>query len=593
MTEEVPVKDNLGGNGSTQDEPGIDEVTAHGVRSAHRVPYLIDPELAHTDAMRRLEVLHALQRVVVECRHDTGQMSDAVVRLLSENMGGMAVIMLFTAEKANYRVEAYYDPDPVISAKFAAVLEDVNFIPPSQGWASEVLRTGEPLLLSSLSVQEAESQAVPSFVEFTRDAGIASLVIVPITGQSGTLGAISLTSHSGDLHYTKADQELLMEVGYRMGLAVETFTLIKSLQNELAGRAYAREALAASEDRFLSIFRSAYFGIKVMDLVGSILESNEAFQAMSGYDENELVALHFYDLVHPEDIPHVLESFKSVKMGRQPHARNEHRLVRKDGTEIWVRTTFAGVKKRDGNGGLLSVFGIVENISDQKQAETELRELQQHLQQSIEIERLRLAQNLHDAPLQELYAVIYKLEEVRLKTTDPELVGLLQQSVLEIKKTLEALRSTASELRPPALSRFGLEKAIRSYAEDFKIKHPDLHLQLTLARDGDLLAEPVRLVLFRVFQESLANVVRHAHATEVRVLFSFDAEEARIEIADNGQGFKVPSSWMANVRTRHYGLAGMAERVSAAGGILSIDSSPESSTTVRAVIPCTSEEIDE
>jgi PAS domain S-box-containing protein len=307
---------------------------------------------------------------------------------------------------------------------------------------------------------------------------------------------------------------------------------------------------------------------------------------MSGYSESELLAMHFYDFTHPDDLAATVEAFNKVKSGRQPFTRSEHRLVCKDGSTIWVRSTFAGVKKRESGRGLSLIFGIVENISEQKKAEQDLRELQQHLQQSIELERLRLAQNLHDAPLQELYAVIYKLEEVRLKSGDPALVELLRQSVTEIKKTLDSLRSTASELRPPALSRFGLEKAIRSYAEDFKLRHPEIQLDLRLARDRDLLAEPVRLVLFRVFQESLANVVRHAHATQVTVLFSFDAEEARIEIADNGRGFNVPRNWMALARTGHYGLAGMAERVGAAGGTLSIDSSPETSTTVRVVIPC-------
>jgi signal transduction histidine kinase len=261
-------------------------------------------------------------------------------------------------------------------------------------------------------------------------------------------------------------------------------------------------------------------------------------------------------------------------------------LVRKDGSVVWVRTTFAGVKKAGGSAALSLIFGIVENITDAKQTQAELQELQQHLQASIELERLRLAQDIHDAPLQDLYAVIYKLEEVRLKSSDSDSVALLQEAVGEIKKTLDALRSTASELRPPALSRFGLEKAIRSYAEDFKQKHPDIQLKLTLAHDRQFLSEPVRLVLFRAFQESLNNVVKHARATEVQVHFSFDAEEARIEIADNGKGFQVPATWIPSVRRGHYGLAGMAERVSAAGGVLTIESSPDTSTLVRVVIPC-------
>jgi signal transduction histidine kinase len=95
----------------------------------------------------------------------------------------------------------------------------------------------------------------------------------------------------------------------------------------------------------------------------------------------------------------------------------------------------------------------------------------------------------------------------------------------------------------------------------------------------------VRLALFRVFQQSLGNVLRHSGATEVQVRFSFDVEEARLEIWDNGQGFEVPSNWIELVRQGHYGLAGSAERVHSLGGRFEVQSRPGESTLVRAVIP--------
>jgi PAS domain S-box-containing protein len=211
---------------------------------------------------------------------------------------------------------------------------------------------------------------------------------------------------------------------------------------------FASEALAASEQRFLSIFHSTTLGIKIMDLVGTVLETNSAFQAMSGYEETELIAMHFYDLVHPDDVAQVLSTFTLLKSGRQPEKHVEHRLCRKDGSIIWVRTTFAGVKKSADNANLSLIFGIVEDITARKQADGELMELRQHLQRSIEMERLRLAQNLHDTPLQELYAVIYKLEELR-PSTRPATSEIIGQVIADIKQTLDGLRATASELRPP------------------------------------------------------------------------------------------------------------------------------------------------
>ena len=110
-----------------------------------------------------------------------------------------------------------------------------------------------------------------------------------------------------------------------------------------------------------------------------------------------------------------------------------------------------------------------------------------------------------------------------------------------IQNVLQDLRATAKELRPPTIFNFGLENAIRSHANDIVEKHPNLNIHLSLAHDRQILPEKVRLALFRIFQQSLANVIRHAKATEVHVRFSFDAEEAHLEITDNGKGFDVPA----------------------------------------------------
>ena len=92
-------------------------------------------------------------------------------------------------------------------------------------------------------------------------------------------------------------------------------------------------------------------------------------------------------------------------------------------------------------------------------------------------------------------------------------------------------------------------------------------------------------MLFRVFQGSMANAVRHAQPTEIKVSFTFDAEEACVEVTDNGKGFTVPANWMRMVRQGHYGLAGMAERVGAAGGKLTVESQPGAPTKVKAALP--------
>ena len=197
---------------------------------------------------------------------------------------------------------------------------------------------------------------------------------------------------------------------------------------------------------------------------------------------------------------------------------------------------------------------------------------------------MRLAQDLHDGPMQELYGASYRLEEIS-ESSAPDLQEPLRDINKQIQGTIHELRDMAKELRPPSISSFGLEKAIRAYVEDFQDKHPNINLHLSLAQDRQLLPENMRLTLFRVFQQALTNVLRHSRASEVRVRFTLDAEEVRLVVSDNGAGFDVPPNWMSFVRQGHYGLAGAAERVSALGGILLVESRPEEVTTVTAIIP--------
>ena len=218
-----------------------------------------------------------------------------------------------------------------------------------------------------------------------------------------------------------------------------------------------------------------------------------------------------------------------------------------------------------------------------------MAELNSRLQSSTELERLRVAQELHDGPMQSLHSAIYRVEELRAKADAP-LAAELQDVKETVQSVLQDLRATAKELRPPTIFNFGLENAIRSHASDIIEKHPHLEVTLSLAHDRQMLSHAVRLALFRVLQQSLANVAQHAEATEVRIRFLFDAEEVHLEITDNGKGFEVPRHWIELVRQEHYGLAGAVERVSALGGTLLVESQPGQPTTVRATIPLTENE---
>jgi signal transduction histidine kinase len=143
----------------------------------------------------------------------------------------------------------------------------------------------------------------------------------------------------------------------------------------------------------------------------------------------------------------------------------------------------------------------------------------------------------------------------------------------------------SSELRPSVLTPFGLAKAIQSHAEEFQETHPELTIHLNLAPDGQRLPEMVRVALFRIYQVSLVNVLRHAEARNVDITLQVSDEEVCLEVKDDGKGFVVPPRWIQFVRKGHLGLVGAVERAEAVGGRLDVHSSVEKGTTIRVQVP--------
>lgn len=350
---------------------------------------------------------------------------------------------------------------------------------------------------------------------------------------------------------------------------------------DLTERKQAEQALRLSEAKFRNVFENAALGKALVSMDGKI-EFNSAVLDFLGYSEQELRAKTWQDVAHPDDAPAIQNALKGLLGGQLAGARFENRFIHKDGSMVWADMNLGLIG--DGTGKPLYVLISINDITARKEADAALHELRQHLQRNIEMERLRLAQELHDAPLQELYGVLYRLEELRAKASGQN-AAAIREVIAEIKSTLSHLRAIASELRPPAISQFGFERAAHAYVKDFREKYPGIRVRTSFSRDGQSLPEAVRMVLFRVLQETLANVARHADANEIKVRFRFDDQEASLEISDNGKGFSVPDNWVELARAGHYGLAGMAERIRSAGGLLQIVSSPGGSTRVRAAVP--------
>ncbi|HEX7049537.1 MAG TPA: sensor histidine kinase [Longimicrobiales bacterium] len=211
-----------------------------------------------------------------------------------------------------------------------------------------------------------------------------------------------------------------------------------------------------------------------------------------------------------------------------------------------------------------------------------LREMAARALRAEEEERKRIARELHDETAQSLAALLIRLRLVRGAGEPERRDALLEEARAELSRTLEGIRRYARGLRPPALDELGLVPAIAAHARSVA-DATGLSISVDAPRLGGLLSPEAELALYRMTQEALSNVARHAEATEARITLQRVGHDVVVTIEDDGRGFAVDS--VLRGRGRGLGLFGMRERAAYVGGEVDIESEPGRGTRVRIRIP--------
>ncbi len=231
---------------------------------------------------------------------------------------------------------------------------------------------------------------------------------------------------------------------------------------------------------------------------------------------------------------------------------------------------------------------LVETLRKQLQSlermQKELKEAKWRLADNRERERLELAQLLHDGPIQDIYGVLYQLaiwRKLHEAKDDPALDAIEN----DLKSIEQHLRFFSTELRPPTLETFGLERAVRSHISKLRETNPEIEILPDLTPLGDVATREMDLALFRIYQEAVRNAIRHARPSKIWVRLFKDDKRIILEIEDNGQGFEPPKSWMDFARQGHLGILGITERVEAIGGNLEVKASIGAGALLRVTVP--------
>lgn len=359
---------------------------------------------------------------------------------------------------------------------------------------------------------------------------------------------------------------------------------------DISARKRGEQKLASQQAQLEGIIASAMDAIITVDEEERVMLFNRAAESMFLCQRDEAIGQPL-DRFIPERFRQAHHGHMSIFSQTQVTSRSMGHLVglfglRANGEEFPIDASISQV--RVGNKNLLTV--ILRDITERKISEDRLNDKQRELEilaekliEAQEVERRKIARELHDDFNQRLAALsldVEGLERNSIPPTEP-VVQQLAKIRGNIAQLSDDLHDLAYKLHPSLIEHVGLEVAIRDHITEFT-KRTGLPVLFTAREVPAAISNEVTTNLFRVMQESLQNVFKHAKATDVRVKLSGSSKGVGLSVRDNGKGFEPEDK---NTRTKGLGLVSMQERVRGLGGFLRIHSLPKEGTKVCAWIP--------
>ena len=345
----------------------------------------------------------------------------------------------------------------------------------------------------------------------------------------------------------------------------------------------AAEALHKSEKRYRDLFNSIPIGLYRTTPEGTILDVNPAMLDILGYPNRDgllqLKSLETY--IDPEDrkqFQHRLEDKGFV------HDFTVQ-LRRHDGTGVWVSINTSIVYDPDSQ--MTYYEGAMADISDRKASEERIHKLSQQLMQAQEDERQLISRELHDTVAQDLSVAKMECDLIYgdlLNNRKPEAQRIKVISGA-LQKTIWGVRNMAYDLRPPGLEKLGLVETIYLFCEDFTQRWGIPIDFRSAGMKGLQLDYETQINLYRLVQEGLTNIRKHADASEVTLKLVAAFPNIILRIKDNGCGFDVDARAAATGQEKRMGLRSMQERVTLMNGELKLQSKPGQGTKVSITLP--------
>jgi PAS domain S-box-containing protein len=351
---------------------------------------------------------------------------------------------------------------------------------------------------------------------------------------------------------------------------------------DVTSRKQVEKALLESEEKYRMVAENSLTGIFIHQQQ-YFRYANCRLAQMLGYDSpEEVIGKPFWSIVHPED--RSLVKRRGLKRAKTDFSPDQYpfRLLKKDGSAIWVelRATHATYM------GQPAVVGNFINITKDKQAEEEIRHLSHKIIEAGEKERKKIAADLHDEFGQSLTSMHLDLEALQRLLPD-KFRKECNHIIDNVEKLADTVRKTTSYIRPDVLDHIGLIPALELYIKEFKQRQSDLKIEFIAIGLKKRLIPEIETVLYRIARECLVNVKKHARASMVNIMLTYNYPWIIFIIKDNGIGYQQAESGLPRrLKTQGgIGLLSIRERVASLHGNIDILSSPGKGTTIRIELP--------
>jgi PAS domain S-box-containing protein len=437
------------------------------------------------------------------------------------------------------------------------------------GLLGRVWETGKPIFVRNTPTDESSPRA-----EAALAAGLEGHFGLPLMAGSRFLGVLEFLS----LQPTPPD-ERFMEAASRLGNHLSiVFERLRHEADLRQQRAFTDRMILSSQEGIFAFDRDCCFTIW-----------NPALQQMFGISAEEALGRPAFDV-----LPFLRETgegkfFHAALEGASGGGQDRIYSVRGGEREGFFDSYYSPIWEDHAAAGgrVIGGFAIIHDVTAHKRSQDAMKNLSNRLLRLQEEERRRIARELHDGPAQTVSAISMYLAKLQQNATDLGLVAstALAHSIDLTQQSVREIRSLSYLLYPPELGSLGFAAGLRMYAEGFT-RRTGVDVEVNIPARASELSEEATLALFRVAQQCLSNVHRHAKARQATISLTFAEDELQFEVADDGRGFPaaVLEAAERGSSATGVGVSGMRDRVGQLGGELKIQSNSRGSQ-VTAVIP--------